>query len=665
MTIGASPYTNIRPDALLALDHPADDTLTSWQDLPFEWSFYGTQVTGYRASDNGYITFDASQSISNPFNTGLPSTYAPRNAIFAFWDSLKLAEGASMWSNEIRTKTFGVAPNRVHVVMWVSVTPTYLPAAGSLSFAVALHEGGDFEIVQIAGRPGGRTTGTIGVQGDDSVTGMMLPGSPSLTYPPLTASGDDDIVYHFTWASERRNAAMLTLDIPSSVKVGSSFRPSGRIVNAGADTVTSLVVYCQVGTGPTWSKTLGPLELAGNDNLAWTLDDTWIATLPGDVTTVTAWVDLDGDQKRIDDTLRARTLTILGRTAERRPLIEEFTGAWCGWCPDGALQMDSIEMNLPSAVLVSIHAGPQPDMMKTATGLELTAAYLPSFPQAMIDRHRFDGETDIPLDRTNSSWQTRARERIADGSPMTLDVLPSFDPSSRSVMATVSVNCVDYIVADDYRIHVYILEDEVSGEGLGWDQANYFSGNEQHKDHPFYLLPNPLPGYTHRRVLRGSLTGTWGDSGDVPLLLKADTSYSYLLTGVLGDEVNPSRARLVAFVSRHGELLADREVINAAQTPVVPAGLHTRGTGFQTLNPGVVPNPARSRCDLHLQLSRPSPILVTLFDVQGRQISTASRSRLQAGNHIIPIDLTHAVPGVYLLAIQGEETIESIRVLVH
>lgn len=105
-TTGAQPYTgNIRPNGILIMKGPANDVLSEWQELPFQFYYYGKLVTGYFISDNGYITFSPDENRSIAINTELPSANAPKSSIFAYWNDLEFAGGQPAWSNEIRTIT--------------------------------------------------------------------------------------------------------------------------------------------------------------------------------------------------------------------------------------------------------------------------------------------------------------------------------------------------------------------------------------------------------------------------------------------------------------------------------------------------------------------------------------------------------------------------------
>ncbi|MFI5202435.1 MAG: hypothetical protein ACHQNE_08605, partial [Candidatus Kapaibacterium sp.] len=56
----------------------------------------------------------------------------------------------------------------------------------------------------------------------------------------------------------------------------------------------------------------------------------------------------------------------------RRVMLEEFTGAWCGWCPRGALAIQQIKEGYPGQIFaVSFHndqGSPQYDQMDTKQG---------------------------------------------------------------------------------------------------------------------------------------------------------------------------------------------------------------------------------------------------------------------------------------------------------
>jgi len=172
-----------------------NDTLSDWQPLPFPWTFFDRSVEGYFVSDNGYITFDRQARGSIPTDTALPSAGAPRHSIFAFWTDLTLAEAQAQWDHRVWTATLGSAPDRVHVIYWLSVGAMRDPQ-GRYNFALALHENGSFEVILTSVVRGSTIRGTIGALSADGRTAVTAAG-PRVEFPAVGFGGSDDVAYHF------------------------------------------------------------------------------------------------------------------------------------------------------------------------------------------------------------------------------------------------------------------------------------------------------------------------------------------------------------------------------------------------------------------------------------------------------------------------------------
>jgi len=185
-------FFSFRQQAQSVLSYAPDNTLSEWQRLPFTWKLFGQDVTGYFVSDNGYLTFDPATKTSVAASTALPHASAPRGSIFAFWTDMHMSGGTGPWTNTAYAATFGSAPNRTHVVYWLSMVPkgrTF--PADALSFAVALHEGGGFEVIYTAARKTAAVNGTVGATSLDG-TLHVLAGGPAYDFPNVGFGGDDD-----------------------------------------------------------------------------------------------------------------------------------------------------------------------------------------------------------------------------------------------------------------------------------------------------------------------------------------------------------------------------------------------------------------------------------------------------------------------------------------
>ena len=591
---GTQPYTsNIRPDGKLIMKGPSNDILSDWQELPFTFEYFGKEVSGYYASDNGYLTFDKDAQTSAYQNTALPSENAPFQSIFAYWTDLEFAEGQPNWSNEIRTITLGTAPNRFHTVMWVSACQKgYSPSISSLSFAIVLFEQGGFDIIYVAGRKSTAARGTIGFQNDDQTKGMMLENSPSYDFPILSAAANDDISYRFSYSNYSNDLSVISSNLSKTAVANTSNELKVEIRNLGLNQVTSFLLNYQINQEKK-SYLVDNIQLKSNEaieithNIPFNLEDA------GEFYSFKIWCDdINGseiDNNHKNDTLYHKIFANLGVSGNKKVLVEQFTGAWCGWCPDGSVEMKKIEQQINNAVLVVIHAGTGADAMKTLEGVSIADVYRLGFPQALVDRYKFPDEQGVPLNRTNENWLKRTKERESTYTPVNLVLEVDYNEQTREANIKVECNFVDYSYPGELRLHIYIVEDNLKGDGLGWDQANYYSNNSSYPNHPYYSKPNPVKGYIHRNVVRNFLNGDWGME---ILNGKSQPGQSIINERTLDLPVHykPQDVKVVAYVMYHSTELNDRVVLNVQ---VVKLRVDTFVTKKNIIdNIKVLPNPA-------------------------------------------------------------------------
>lgn len=98
------------------IDISADSTVLPLGDddvqkiaLPFDFRFYGTTYNDLWVSSNGFVSFF--DSYTHWTNDCLPDTRAPNNAIYAFWDDLRPADGGgggTIYAKQVDSETFVV-----------------------------------------------------------------------------------------------------------------------------------------------------------------------------------------------------------------------------------------------------------------------------------------------------------------------------------------------------------------------------------------------------------------------------------------------------------------------------------------------------------------------------------------------------------------------------
>ncbi|HID63957.1 MAG TPA: peptidase S8 [Anaerolineae bacterium] len=120
------------------IDITADSTILSLGDddaqriaLPFDFRFYGTTYNELWVSSNGLVSF--ANGYTTWANGCLPSTSTPNNAIYAFWDDLRPADGGgggTIYAKQVDSETF--------VVEWHEVS--HYGSSGHETFEIILKQ---------------------------------------------------------------------------------------------------------------------------------------------------------------------------------------------------------------------------------------------------------------------------------------------------------------------------------------------------------------------------------------------------------------------------------------------------------------------------------------------------------------------------------------------
>src|SRR5690349_3063539 len=98
----------------------------------------------------------------------------------------------------------------------------------------------------------------------------------------------------------------------------------------------------------------------------------------------------------------------LSAQAQRKVLVEDFTGRWCGFCPYGINYLDQIDAAYPNnSICIGLH-GPTMDntsgyydVMACNYSLSMASAYsISEWPSILVDRAPFnqpDGSGSSPV----------------------------------------------------------------------------------------------------------------------------------------------------------------------------------------------------------------------------------------------------------------------------
>ena len=264
-------------------------------------------------------------------------------------------------------------------------------------------------------------------------------------------------------------------------------------------------------------------------------------------------------------------LSLAGNAQVKRVLLEQYTGAWCGWCVDGTYIMDQLIEEYPDQVIgVKLHYG---DSMQIETYSEISAVLgIHAFPSGSIDRKSFGGK--VPQSRSN--WKSYCESQMAQPAKVEVNVTYNINTATRQLMVKVFANMLT-TVYDPLKFNVIITEDSVSGEGKGWDQHNYLSHRSGYEGHPYYDQPSTIVGYQHMKVVRAYLGGAWGVQGSFERPAKQGKVYTHEFSYTLPDNWKIEHLHIIGLVAVDAP--AVKEILNLAYGTESEASLLLTSTG--------------------------------------------------------------------------------------
>jgi hypothetical protein len=249
-------------------------------------------------------------------------------------------------------------------------------------------------------------------------------------------------------------------------------------------------------------------------------------------------------------------ITVGTNAQVKNVLLEQHTGAWCGWCVDGTVKMDEIlDLYGDQVIGVKIHNGD--DMAIPEQSVVARALGLTGYPTGSIDRKDFGGSVFL----SRNAWKTSCESQMQQKAKAEVDCFYTLDKEARIVRIQVMANITESMNFP-LKFNAYIVEDDVTGEGRGYNQSNYLSGRPGYEDTPYYDEPSTIIGYHHMKVVRKMIGGAWGVAGGLPESVKAGDFYSYEFESEIDEAWKIDDVYFVGMLQADAE--DNKEIINSA-----------------------------------------------------------------------------------------------------
>lgn len=253
--------------------------------------------------------------------------------------------------------------------------------------------------------------------------------------------------------------------------------------------------------------------------------------------------------------------TIVSTSPENKNVVlEEFTGIYCTYCPDGhKLAQQLKDANPGNVVLVNIHTGSyanpsgnDPDFRTNWGSAIAGQSNLAGYPAGTVNRHPFSMAQNGGTAMDRGDWGTAATQEFAVASPVNVAATATWDVGANEIVVYVEAYYTANSNASTNKLNVAILENNVKGPqtgGTSFNPTNFDSeGN-----------------YLHQHMLRDFLTGQWGVEISTTT---SSTFYSNTFTYPIPDDYNgiapnPMEFEVAVYIAE-----GQQEVLTGVEVPV-------------------------------------------------------------------------------------------------
>ncbi|MBI3500412.1 MAG: Omp28-related outer membrane protein [Bacteroidetes bacterium] len=342
----------------------------------------------------------------------------------------------------------------------------------------------------------------------------------------------------------------------------------------------------------------------------------------------------------------------------KRVLVEDQTGAWCGYCPRGRTTAEDVTATYPNAICIGNHVGDTYEVPYTNTVDGAFNQY--GYPGGMVDRYKFSSQTYVVM--ATSYWKSNTANRLLVSAPLNVGITSTYNSTTRLLSVTVNANFVA-TASGDMRISCLIEEDSVVNTAD--PQHNYMGNGCSAPDpsSPWYSYPCTISNYTQRDVVRTNLAPDWGTSGVIPASVSSGQNFSQNYSYTIPSNYNDKHMFIVAFVAYYNTSVNSRSVLNVNKCRI---GQSTLTSVNDNLSANVVeikqntPNPFRDITALQFNLNRDENVSINVYNTMGQLMNSIADTKLAAGEHTYywagdDNEGNRVAPGVYYFTITTSE----------
>ena len=272
-------------------------------------------------------------------------------------------------------------------------------------------------------------------------------------------------------------------------------------------------------------------------------------------------------------------VTVVPFLPVHRPMLEEFTGTWCGWCPRGMYALECLnELYGDDVVLAAYHLG---DPMAVSGGTPVAVSGAPS---SILNRGGLVDPFYGKSERKTFGMKDMVEESMGTLTIAAIDVAADWnDQDKTSIAVKTDVRFIKDVENANYKIGYLLINNGLTGTGSDWVQSNtYGSSSSAYVGTELAELttwPKAIVGMIFNDVVVDN-TAMNGVEESLPASIAFNTPYESNYTiDISGNEKIQDKDKLyvAAFI-----LNPDGTILNAGKGKVGGSNAVEAVEGFQT-----------------------------------------------------------------------------------
>lgn len=604
------------------LTGPQNEMWSANQSLPFAFKFNDQDVTSYKISANGVVTFDVATSITpSAVNGDLPNAGVPNQSV-CVW-----GVGATATSDFVVSKTFGTTGKRQHWIQYNSCSEANI-GTGWIYASIVFEEGTN-NIYIVDQRYNGTAASKIsmGIQIDGS-TAVKVSGTPAYAMKSVNdATTADNVFYSFIPGSQPADeAGIVSVTMANYISVNNApFDITFNVQNGGSNAITSLDVEYTVDGGTAVSGKITGLNIASGASGTAVHPTKWSGTV-GSHTIAVKIVKVNGsDDTKVGNNNASKSLMVFDKAVDRKILNEVFTSSTCPPCTPGNINYNKV-----------IDGRDKHSTIKYQVNFPGTGD--PYCTQEVRDRMTFYNVNSVPRMEIDGGWDNNANSFTTalydeyQSKPSFIEITGSVSLTwKNTITLDVNVNPLLDNASNNLKLHAAIVE--------GVTYANKKSNGETQFE----------------SVMKKMMTGS---VGQVLTPLKKDTKVSkkiaYTFNGGYRLPLDGSVAQHINHLSENSvETWNDLAVVVFVQDATTKEILQSEtfpialvGTEAVEQNLNLYPNPANNLFVVEANEMGNATVVVT--DLQGKVVFNGNMT-----SGALSMNVADWSAGVYMVSVNG------------